>query len=553
VRRRYLKKGDRPEAVAVALIESDGGLEASDIGKITRALEAHPLVAFVTGPYHGIHRKSLEKLGDVLSRRGAQRLVVAGASERIFGRLVREALTPCGIDPSLVAFADFAGAGARRRPNEAKTDRLIKLLASSVAGLAAARPVEEIETAIEPSGLVLGGGVAGMAAAAALARRGVKVTLVEKDGELGGLIRQLNAVFPAYVPAGEFIQAWLDDLGSGEVEVITGAEPVSLSGHVGDYEVRLSSGKTVEAGTIVVATGGELLRPEGLFGYGQFGHVITQIDLERMMKSGEQPGENVVMIQCAGSRIPERPYCSRICCTASIKNTVLMKQKFPGINVTILSRGFAEYAGDLDRAREMGVEIIRYSPERPPVVDGQSVEVYDEIRERETSIPADRVVLAVPIVPSESSRTAARVLRLPTDEYGFVIEPEPKLRPGEYLPRGIYVAGSAHWPATITDSVVQGYSAASRAYELISQGTVSKRAFVASFEEELCRGCGRCADECMHGAIELVTGDDGLKQAVHLPIQCTGCGVCVSVCPSGAFSLGYMTRRQIGSIIEAIF
>jgi heterodisulfide reductase subunit A len=270
------------------------------------------------------------------------------------------------------------------------------------------------------------------------------------------------------------------------------------------------------------------------------------------MKKGERPGDNIVMIQCAGSRIPERPYCSRICCTASIKNTVLMMEKYPDTKVTILSRGFAEYAGDLDRAREMGVEIIRYSHESPPVVGEGSVEVYDEISEREVSIPADRVVLAAPLVPSDSTRKLAEVLRLPTDEYGFIIEPEPKLRPGEYVPRGIYVAGSAHWPATITDSVVQGYSAASRAFDLINEGKVRKRAFVTRFAEDLCRGCGRCAEECMHGAIEIITGDDGLKQANHLPIQCTGCGVCVSVCPSGAFSLGFITSRQIGSIIEAI-
>ncbi|MGD9141795.1 MAG: FAD-dependent oxidoreductase [bacterium] len=542
--------GREPESVAVALIDS-GAMAPADLDRMARALKADPRVEFVAGPYRGLNKKSLEKLGDILSRRGVKRVLVAGASDRLFGRLIREALEPRGVDPSLVAIIDFDQAEGART-GRSRAERLLKLISASAASLAIASPIETLKAAIRPSSLVIGGGVAGIAAAAALARRGVKVTLVEKEKDLGGLIRHLNAVFPAYVPPSDFIRARLDELGGGQVEIIKGAEPVSMSGHVGDYEVKLSSGKTVEAGTIIVATGGALHEPHGLFGYGDFEHVITQMQLETIMKSGERPGENVVMIQCAGSRIPERPYCSRICCTASIKNTVLMKQKFPEINVTILSRGFAEYAGDLDRAREMGVEIIRYSTERPPVVGGESVEVYDEISDREEVISADRVVLAVPFVPSESTREVARVLRLPTDTYGFIIEPEPKLRPGEFVPRGIYVAGAAHWPATITDSVVQGYSAASRAFDLISQGTVSKLAFVSRLEESLCRGCGRCADACMHGAIELVEAEDGLKQAVHLPIQCTGCGVCVSVCPSGAFSLGYISSRQIGSIIEAI-
>lgn len=546
------RRQGEPERVAVALFEGDAGIAPLDMDNLARALAADALVEFVAGPGLTASRKSLEKLGEKLAARGASRVVIAGLSERLFGKLVRGTLARHGIDPSLAAFVDFAQARSAGLKGKVLVERLAKFLGGAVASLAQAQPVETLEADVMPAGLVIGGGVAGIAASAALARRGVKVTLVEKEKDLGGLIRRLNAVFPAYVPAGDFIQARLDELGGGGVEVITGAEPVSMSGHVGNYEVELSNGQSVEAGTIIVATGGDLLEPDGLFGYGDLDQVITQLQLEHLMKKNERPGDSIVMIQCAGSRIPERPYCSHICCTASIKNTVLMKEKYPGIKVTILSRGFAEYAGDLDRAREMGVEIIRYSPERPPAVRDGSVEVYDDISEREVSIPADLVVLAVPIVPSDSTRNLARVLRLPADKYGFIIEPEPKLRPGEYVPRGIYVAGSAHWPATITDSVVQGYSAASRAFDLINEGKVQKYAFVTRFAEDLCRGCGRCAEECMHGAIELITGDDGLKQAGHLPIQCTGCGVCVSVCPSGAFSLGFITSRQIGSIIEAI-
>lgn len=540
-----------PHRVAVALCECSGEpARTADMARLAKTLEANPLVAFVVGPGYTGSGKSLEKLGKVLARRKASRVVIAGCSERLFGKLFRDALVSHGLDPSLIAFADFTEAPGKGR--KAASGRPLKLVSSAVAGLARAEPIEILEAEIKPACLVIGGGVAGLAAAGALARRGVRVTLVEKEKDLGGLLRRLNAIFPAYVASGEFIKARLDELAGANVEVITGAEPVSMSGHVGGYRVTLSDGRSVEAGAIVVATGGALLSPEGLFGYGEEQHVITQVQLEHIMKTGEKPGDHVVMIQCAGSRNPERPYCSRICCTASIKNTVLMKEKYPDIKVTILSRGFAEYAGDLDRAREMGVEIIRYSPERPPIVGEGVVEVYDDISGREINITADRVVLAVPIVPSESTRNLAGVLRLPTDTYGFIIEPQPKLRPGEYVPRGIYVAGCAHWPATITDSIVQGYSAASRAFDLINAGKVSKCAFVTALAEDLCRGCGRCADECMHGAIEIVMGEDGLKQAKHLPIQCTGCGVCVSVCPSGAFSLGFVTPRQIGSIIEAV-
>jgi heterodisulfide reductase subunit A len=258
------------------------------------------------------------------------------------------------------------------------------------------------------------------------------------------------------------------------------------------------------------------------------------------------------MIQCAGSRNEERPYCSRVCCTASIKNTVLIKEKHPQANITILSRGFAEYAGDLDRAREMGVEIIRYSLERPPVVEAGQVTVYDEISDIEVRLPFEHVVLAAPLVASRSTRDLAGMLRVPTDEYGFMLEAHLKVRPEEFAPRGIFVAGSAHWPSTITEAILQGYGAASRAYELISAGRVVRTSHVSHIEEAFCRGCGRCYEECRHGAIEFVDDEDGMKRARVMAIQCTGCGVCVSVCPSGAIRLGGMSPRQTDLTIEAV-
>jgi heterodisulfide reductase subunit A len=411
---------------------------------------------------------------------------------------------------------------------------------------------ERIEVEVKPSCVVVGGGIAGMSAASALKARGVAVWLVEREKFPGGLLNRLNALFPAYVEAKAFVGRQRERLEEDGIEVITGAEPVKVSGHVGDYRLELSNGRELEAGTIIVATGAEVLKPEGIFGYGSVDNVITQIELENMLLRGENPGPDIVMIQCAGSRNEERPYCSRVCCTASIKNTVLIKDKYPSTRITILSRGFAEYAGDLDRAREMGVEIIRYSLEKPPVVEAGQVTVYDEISDIDVRLPFEHVVLAAPLVPSQSTRTLAEILRVPTDEYGFMLEAHLKIRPEEFAPRGIFVAGSAHWPSTITEAILQGYGAASRAHELISAGKVVRTSHVSSVDQAFCRGCGRCYDECKHGAIEYADDDDGMKRARVIAVQCTGCGGCVSVCPSGAITLGGMSPRQIDMTINAL-
>jgi heterodisulfide reductase subunit A len=427
----------------------------------------------------------------------------------------------------------------------------LRLVNTAVAGVEAARPMEKVEADIKPVCVIIGGGIAGMSAATALAARGVRVVIVEKGDGVGGLLRRLNIVFPSYVEASEFLSSQARNIEEETIELRTGTEPVAVRGHVGDFEIELADGEKLEAGVIIVATGADLLIPDGMFAYGENDAVVTQIEFEDMMKRGESPGSNVVMIQCVGSRNDERPYCSRICCTASIKNAVLIKQKFPACKVTILSRGFAGYAGDLDRAREMGVEIIRYAPESPPVIGETAVEVYDQISEMESRVPFDRVVLAVPMLPSASNKTLAGILKIPTDRYGFLVEPRLKVRPEEHAPRGIFVAGSAHWPATITESIVQGYGAASRAFDLISQGKVERFAHTTKVDADFCRGCGRCEEVCRHGAIELTVDEDGMKRARVVAIQCVGCGVCVSVCPSSALSLGEMTRDLIDMTIEA--
>jgi heterodisulfide reductase subunit A len=543
------------DRVGVAVCECGGDImRRVDLGALVKGIKSNPLVTDVIRLNYPCSRTGLAQIGEMIKKHGISRVVIAGCSERIFGRLFRSALLEFGVDPSFVGFANIkegmaAGGAAAKK---AGTARALSLTRMAVASITRALKIEDLETEIKPLCLVIGAGVAGMAAAEALATRGVRVVLVEKEKSPGGLLNSLNTVFPSYMAAGEFVKARLGEIDGDLVEIVTGGEPESVTGHVGNYQVTLKGGRKIEAGAIVVATGGAVLSPEGLFGYGQNKGVVTQMEFEQLLHGDRQPGEKIVMIQCAGSRNPERPYCSRICCTASIKNTILFKEKYPGADVTILSRGFAEYAGDLDRARDMGVEIIRYALERPPEVGEKSVEVFDTISEMETTIPCDLVVLAVPIVPSDSTKDLARKLRLPTDKYGFVVEPQPKLRPGEFVPRGIYVAGCAHWPATITEAIVQGYSAGTRAFDLISSGRVAKSGFVAEMNEELCRGCGRCFEVCMHGAIELHEVEDGMKQASHMPIQCTGCGVCVSVCPSGAMSLKYATRRQVSSAIEAI-
>jgi len=525
-----------------------------DLERLARGIKADPRVALVVrGPYP-CSRSEIEKLGGALAKRKLDRVVVAGCSERLFGRLFRTELAGFGIDPSLVDFADIKNLSSliHKGGRAAVTGKALGLVRAMVAGLAAAARAETVETEIKPVCAIIGGGITGVTAAVALAARGAKAILVERRDAVGGLVRDLNVVYPSYLTSGEYVEARRRELEASGVEVITGTYPVAVKGHVGDFEIELANGAKISAGTIIVATGASPLVPEGLFGYGDNSRVVSQMDLEATLSRGEDPGRAIVMIQCAGSRNEPRPYCSRVCCTASIVNTIFIKQKYPDAKITVLSRGFAEYAGDLDKARQMGVEILRYSPARPPVVRERTVEVYDEISEMEARIPFDLVVLAVPLVPSESTRELAQMLKMPTDSFGFVMEPHLKIRPEEAVPRGIFVAGCAHWPSNITESIVQAYSAASRAFDLLKAGKLTRASTAAVIDRDHCRGCGLCAEACRHGAIDLAVAEDGLKRAEVVAIACTGCGVCVSVCPSGAATLTAASSDRAGEMIDAL-
>jgi heterodisulfide reductase subunit A len=549
--------GDRARTEKVAVIISQCESPLSDginMDTLVGALKRNPVIGLVRVQAYPSTRGEIERIASEIAKRGFSRIVVAGSSERLFGRLYRESLAGAGVDPAMVEFANIREHCLLTHKGSKKdaTSSAVKLVNVAAARVTHAQAMSKLEADIKPLCVVVGGGISGISAALALTTRGVKVTLVDKEARIGGLLNRLNAVFPAYVPAQEFLNQQAGHLEEVGIEVIAGTEPVSVSGHVGQYEIGLSNGVRLEAGAIIVATGADLLSPEGIFGYGEVDGVITQLDLEGMLLRAEDPGSNIVMIQCAGSRNEERPYCSRVCCTASIKNTILVKERHPRAKITILSRGFSEYAGDLDRAREMGVEIIRYSPERPPVVGQGAVEVYDEISDMETRIPFDRVILAVPMVPSQSTRALAEMLKMPTDQYGFLVETRLKVRPEEFAPRGIFVAGCAHWPSTMNEAILQGYGAASRAYDLISEGKVERTSYVAAVDKDFCRGCARCEEACQHGAIALETDEDGMKRAEVIEIHCTGCGVCTSVCPSGAIGLPDMSSEQMDKAIEAM-
>ncbi|MDH4208182.1 MAG: hydrogenase iron-sulfur subunit, partial [Anaerolineae bacterium] len=246
-------------------------------------------------------------------------------------------------------------------------------------------------------------------------------------------------------------------------------------------------------------------------------------------------------------------YYSGTTAAAAVKNSILLKEADPEREVALL---FSELSSDMGReqiaeARRRGVRFIKYDRRQPPQMAGDRVEVFDELRAEQASIPFDLLVLVMPLVPRDDAAALARQLRLPIDEQGFLLEPNIRLRPGKYVPEGLFVCGSAHYPADVRESIFQGYRAAARALRYASAGQMVSEGPQAVVIENLCIGCGTCVLSCPFQAISMVDRGETLGLSTVDVSLCKGCGNCVVVCPAKAIVMEPYTDRELIAQIEA--
>jgi heterodisulfide reductase subunit A len=489
------------------------------------------------------------------------RVVVAACTPRTHEPLFRDACREAGLNPYLFEFVNIRDqcSWVHMRERDAATQKAKDLVRMGVAKARLLEPLDEQEVPVEPTALIIGGGMIGVTAALNLANRGFEVKLVEREPELGGLLLRLDKLYPTRDDALSLVRSRVAEaLRNPRIEVFTSSVLHGLKGFVGNYEVIVKDQEgrqhSFTVGTIIVATGARVFKPVGMYGYdGE--RVITQLELEERFKTGEVAVNRVVMIQCVGARIPERPYCSRICCTTAIKNALEIKNCCPDAEVYILYRDTetqgTRYEAYYTQAREAGIQFIRYTLEHPPEVSEKRVVVYDELLGAKLGIPYDLVVLSTPLVARDGAQELAQMLKVPVDEYGFFLEAHVKLRPLDFATDGVYVAGTARWPSHLEETITQAYGAAARAATILSKDTVTSSGVVARVNEHLCRGCARCVDVCEFGAPALVEVSPGVEVARVNPVMCKGCGACASVCPTGAMTAMHFTDEQVTAMVRA--
>jgi heterodisulfide reductase subunit A len=490
------------------------------------------------------------------------RVVVAACTPRTHEPTFRAACSEAGVNPYLFEFVNIREhcSWVHKTEWDAATSKAKDLVRMAVARARLLTPQERIKAPVLRHAAIVGGGVSGMTVARELAAKGLEVTLIEREKKLGGQVARLHSLFPSGRDAGAYVASLVEGVQRNErITLLTGAAVEGVTGYIGNYELTVRSGRKermIKCGAIVVATGARPFRPEGLFGY-DGRRVISLIELERKLKGGKLKGRSFVFITCAGARSPERPYCSKICCMVTIKDALLIRETFEDSTVHVLYRDLMCYGVDneelLRRAKERGVRFISYGKDAPPTVEGRVVKVTGDVMGRDFEIPFDTVVLATPLVPDEGAQELSRLLKVPLDADRFFLEAHVKLRPVDFSSDGIYVAGTARWPASARECVEQALGAASRASIPLLAGEVEVEPTVSVLrDEDLCRGCGMCASICPYGAVEMVDTERGRK-ARMIEVACKGCGTCAASCYARAITMIHYTDEQIGAQLRAAF
>ncbi|UCC33252.1 MAG: CoB--CoM heterodisulfide reductase iron-sulfur subunit A family protein [Candidatus Bathyarchaeota archaeon] len=502
----------------------------------------------------------LNEIKEAIIDHQLNRVIVASCTPRTHEPLFRNTCKEAGLNPYLFEFVNIRDqcSWVHMHETEKATEKAKDLIRMGVARAKLLEPQEEIEVDVVPSALVIGGGIAGMTCALSLADRGFEVTLVEREEKLGGMLRKLYKLYSAQTDASQLIEAKIGEIEKHRnIEVLTSATVTEVKGFYGNYDVTIRQERKnvpFRVGVIVVAIGAEEFKPVGMYGYDGI-QIVTQLELEEMLKEDRVKAHSIVMIQCVGARDEKRSYCAKVCCTTALNNAMIISERNPKAQIFMLYRDLQTYGTIYEdlykKAREKGIIFVKYSPQNPPIVDKGMVKVFDEFLGEELRLPYELVVLSTPMVAHPDSGELAKILKVPIDEYGFFLEAHVKLRPLDFATDGVYVCGSAHWPVTVDESIVQGYGAASRASIPMSRRRVVSEPIVSFVDEESCIGCGLCEMICPFKAIQIEETPKG-KIAQTIVASCKGCGTCGAACPQKAITMRHFKDEQMLAEIVAL-
>ena len=547
-----------------------------DVPSVTEYAASLPHVVYAEDNLYTCSQDSIKHITDIAIAKGLNRVVVASCSTLTHQPLFRDCIREAGLNPFLFEMANIRNqcSWVHSNDNPKATAKAKDLVRMSVARAALLTPQKTFDVPIDKHGLVVGGGAAGMTAALTLAESGFPVHLVEKNPELGGQLRHIFTPLNGKDPQ-EILNELVRRVDSNQkITVHLNSQVSDTTGFKGNFSSTIKDGNNreeiIEHGVVILATGGEEYKgPE--YGYGSDPRIVTQQTFEEII-TGHQNSpldkelDSIVMIQCVG---PAEKYCARICCTVALKNALAIKKQKPDTQVTIIYKDIRDY-GFKERlyaeAREQGVIFIRYDKDHKPDVivsqpsdskkDSLTVLTWDKPLHQTVEIHPDLVVLSMPVIPNPDTKDLANQFKVSIDNEGFFMEAHVKLRPIDFATEGLFMAGMAHYPKLIDESMIQAQAAASRAFRVLSQDSLLAGGRVAVVEPEKCTGCLTCLRVCPFEVPiikpDLAGAGEILGAAYIEPAVCQGCGICSAECPAKAIQLMHFTDAQMIAKVRAL-
>ena len=541
-------------------INIGGVVNVPSVKEYARSLDN---VVYVDENLYTCSTDTQEKIKNAIKEHHLNRVIVASCSPRTHEPMFRETLRDAGLNKYLFEMANIRDqcSWVHMRQKEDATHKARDLVRMAVANARLIRPLGELTVSVTQKGLVIGGGVTGMTAALKIAEQGYEVFLLEKEAQLGGNLRNLH-----YTLEGEDVQAFLKNLiekvsTHPSIHVITNALVVDFSGSKGNFSTGVMVAPTmyyrkIEHGITILATGADEWKPSEYY-HGEDPRVLTQLELEnKIIHQREEVARanQVVMIQCVGSRNEERPYCSRTCCATAVKNALKIKELNPNAKISILYRDMRTYGlseSYYAKARNEGIMFIKYEPEEKPEVkkEGESLTVsyLDRILKERMETRPDLLVLSAATIPKENEELAT-MLKVPRTAEGFFLEAHMKLRPVDFATDGLYLAGAGHGPKLITESISQASAAVARACTILSKEKMLVGGVVAVVEGERCAACLTCVRVCPYNVPVInAKGEAEIDLA-----KCKGCGSCAAECPARAIELMHFRDPQLWAKCQAL-
>jgi len=531
-----------------------------DVPKLVEYARTLPYVVYAEENMFSCSQDTQEMMSKVIKEKQLNRVVVSACTPKTHEPLFQETVTNAGINKYLFEMANIRNqcAWVHGTTHEAATDKAKDLTRMAIAKAALLEPLKEAELQVNQTAVVIGGGVAGMSAAKSLSAQGYSSHLIEQSDRLGGQALRLHQTWE-----GDDIQTNLkkliDDVSSDEnIQIYLNSQIKKAGGFVGNFKTTIEQGGKeleLEHGVTIIASGASELKPSQ-YQYGTDPRVITGLELDEKIIRNDtslKAVRSTLFIQCVGSRIEERPYCSKVCCTHSIRNALNLKERHPDMDVFVLYRDMRSYGlrEDLYRkARSQGIHFLRYDEKQGLDLknDGKDLQMLftDTSIRRRMEIRPELVILASAIVPPKEN-PLAQMYKVTLNNDGFFMEAHVKLRPVDCATDGVFICGLAHAPKPVDESITQAQAAATRAVTLLARKKIHTSGTVAETMPAVCSSCGVCVSICPYSAPSFIEEKARFfpGKAQINPVLCKGCGLCVSSCRSGAIRLKGFDNDQI--------